>query len=110
MLKCAFILILPGADSRTDIVTIEKPNVCQMMVGVKDFDDAVNTAKSLVEDGVELIEVCGGFGPISAAKVIEAVGDKVPVGSVSFGVESAGKFSALLEKHGFSALLDLEKH
>ena len=105
MLKCAFIVILPEADSRMDMVTIEKAAVWQTMVGVKDFDDAVNTARSLVEDGVELIEVCGGFGPVSVARIIEAVGDKVPVGSVSFGVESIGKFSDLLEKHGFAALL-----
>jgi len=105
MLKCAFIVILPEADSRIDMVTIESPAVCQMMVGVKDFTDAVNTVRRLVEDGVELIEVCGGFGPVSVTKIIDAVGDKVPVGSVSFGVESIKKFSDLLEKHGFVALL-----
>ena len=99
MLKCAFMFIYPEADSKKHRATVEIPGLIQMMIGVKDFDDAVNTAKSLVEDGVEFIEVCGGFGPVGAAKVIEAVGDKVPVGSVSFGIESAGKFSALLEKH-----------
>ena len=104
MLKCAFIVILPEADSRIDMVTIESPAVCQMMVGVKDFTDAVNTSRRLVEEGVELIELCGGFGPVSVTKIIAAVGDKVPVGSVTFGVESIKKFSDLLEKHGFAAL------
>jgi len=67
------------------------------VVGARDFDEAVTTAKSLVEDGAEFIELCAGFGPVGTAKIIDAVGDKIPVGSVSYGIESAGRFLALLK-------------
>jgi len=42
----------------------------------------------LVADGVQLIELCGWFGPRGAARIIEAVGDQVPVGFVTHGPDS----------------------
>ena len=96
MIKFAFIFVVPGADSTKHRARLATPNLDTFIVGVKDFDDAVDTAKRLVADGVQLIELCGGFGPVGTARVIEAVGDKIPVGSVGYGVESAGRFLALI--------------
>ena len=98
MIKGAFLFVCSDADSKKHRATVETPTVSLIMVGTKDFDDAVNTAKSLVEDGIQLIELCAGFGPIGTSKIIEAVGDKIPVGSVSYGMESAGRFLALFKK------------
>jgi len=96
MIKFAFIFVVPDADSTEHRARLTTPTLDTFIVGVKDFDDAVDTAKRLVADGVQLIELCAGFGPVGTARVIEAVGDKIPVGSVSYGVESAGRFLALI--------------
>ena len=96
MLKGAFIFIASDADSSKHRAKVATPSVELFIVGVKDFEDAADTAKSLVTNGVQLIELCAGFGPVGTARVIEAVGDKIPVGSVSYGVESAGRFLALI--------------
>jgi hypothetical protein len=96
MIKGAFIFIIPDADSTKHRAKITTPTLELSVVGTKDFDDAANAAKGLVTEGVQLIELCAGFGPAGTAKVIEAIGGKIPVGSVSYGVESAGKFLALI--------------
>jgi len=49
----------------------------------------------LVADGVQLIELCGGFGPIWTAKLIEAIDDAVPVGSVAYGPEAIDRIQAI---------------
>jgi predicted polyphosphate/ATP-dependent NAD kinase len=51
------------------------------------FDAAV--ARQLVADGVELIELCGGFGGAGLALVAAAVKQRVPVGAVFFGVDAS---------------------
>jgi hypothetical protein len=59
-----------------------------IMVGVGSYDSACEEAKKLAQEGVILIELCGGFGTIGHAKVAqavaEAVGDKCQVGVVRF--------------------------
>ena len=44
---------------------------------------------------MQLIELCGGFGPIWTARVIEAIGGAVPVGSVGYGPESIAQMHEL---------------
>jgi hypothetical protein len=39
-----------------------------------------------VDEGIQAIELCGGFGNVGTAKIVEAVGGKVPVGVVRFDV------------------------
>lgn len=58
------------------------------VVGVADGAQAVRAALDLVADGVDSFELCGGFGPLAAAPVIEAIGGRVPAGLVLFGMES----------------------
>jgi len=98
MIKIAYIFVCPEADSKKHRATVEIPTLSLIAVGVKDFDDAANVAKSLVEDGIQLIEVCGAYGPVGTAKIIEAVGGKVPVGAAYYGMESMEKLLTLMEK------------
>lgn len=53
-------------------------------IGVKNYEMACEEAKKLAEEGVLLLELCGGFGTIGHAKVTEAVCGKVQVGVVRF--------------------------
>jgi hypothetical protein len=50
-----------------------------------------------LEDGVQLLELCGGFGPVWTGKIIEAVDGKIPVGSVGYGPESIDLMHALFK-------------
>ena len=50
--------------------------------------EGVAVAEQMVADGVELIELCGGFGPVWTGRIIDAINGAVPVGSVGYGPES----------------------
>ena len=64
-------------------------------VAVPAVNAAGAAARQLVDDGVELIELCGAFGPAGTAAVVEAVGDRVPVGGVYYGGEATTGLAAL---------------
>jgi hypothetical protein len=55
-----------------------------LMVGVGSYESARDEARKLADEGVILIELCGGFGVVGHARVAEAVAGKVRVGVVRF--------------------------
>lgn len=55
-----------------------------IMVGVGSYDMACSEAKKLADEGVIMIELCGGFGTIGHCKVTEVVKDKLQVGVVRY--------------------------
>ncbi len=56
-----------------------------IVVGVGNYNMACEEARKLAsEEGVVMIELCGGFGTIGHARVTEAVEGKVQVGVVRF--------------------------
>jgi hypothetical protein len=57
-----------------------------LMVGVGSYESACGEARKLADEGVILIELCGGFGIMGQAKVAEAVAGKVRVGAVRFDI------------------------
>ncbi len=58
------------------------------VVGVRSAEQGVVVAQQMVKDGIQLIELCGGFSPVWAGKIIEAIDYAVPVGVVAYGPES----------------------
>ena len=66
-----------------------------VLIGVPTVADGVLLVESLVDEGVQLIELCGGFGPVGTAQVIAAMHGRVPVGSVGYGPESVDGVQAL---------------
>lgn len=84
--KAAFMFLAPGADPQGHRAVVKTPVVELHVVGVKNYDEACEVAKELVEEGIAAIELCGGFGHIGVAKVVEAVEGKVPVGVVRFDI------------------------
>ena len=84
-LKAAFMFVTPDADPGEHRVTISTPDTVELMVvGVKDYQQAIQVSRELVDQGVQAIELCSGFGQIGVAKVVRAVGDKAVVGVVRF--------------------------
>jgi len=87
VLKAAFLFVAPQADPQTHRQWIETPKVHLLTVGVRDYKQAVETAKRLVaEEGIAAIELCGGFGNKGAAMIVDAVEGKIPVGVVRFDI------------------------
>ncbi|MCG8588128.1 MAG: DUF6506 family protein [Proteobacteria bacterium] len=65
------------------------------VIGVSAPEKGVAVAKQMVADGVQLIELCGGFSPVWAGRIIEAIDYAVPVGVVAYGPESIDAMHAL---------------
>jgi hypothetical protein len=95
-MKWAFIYRLDEPANEPRIDTIGSL-VC---VGVPSLIEAPAVAQRLIEQGVELIELCGGFGGAGLGAIVEAVGDRVPVGAVFYGIEASA---------GLKRVLDLEQ-
>lgn len=84
MINWAFIFEAPETDPGTDRLVIERGGVRSTVVAVPEQSAVVQVAVDLVRDGAQFIELCGGFEPIWAGKVIEATGGSVPVGCVGY--------------------------
>jgi len=84
VLKAAFIFVAPEADPVTHRQWIRTPKVHLAVVGVKDYAQAVSTVKALLAEGINAIELCGGFGNKGVALITDAVAGKIPVGVVRF--------------------------
>jgi len=99
--KAAFLFVVPDADPNEHRVVISTPSVLELIVvGVKNYSQAVQVSKELVEQGVSAIELCAGFGQKGVAKIAEAVGDKAKVGVVRFDPHPALGFKSGDEMFG----------
>lgn len=83
-----FIFTGRGMDPARHRSVIEEGDFRTVVVGVSSADEGVAVAEQMVADGVELIELCGGFGPVWTGRIIDAIDGAVPVGSVGYGPES----------------------
>ena len=84
----AYIYGQPESDPLADRIVIDRAGQRTILVPVPDEFAAAGVAVELVDEGVQLIELCGGFTAPDAARVIEAVDGRAAVGHVTFGVES----------------------
>jgi hypothetical protein len=93
-MKWAFMYTLEEPASEPRIDTIGSLTC----IGVSSVSEAPSLARQLVEDGVELIELCGGFGGAGLAAVVSAVQGRVPVGAVFFGVDASPGLNRIFAK------------
>ena len=84
----AYLVVAAGAAPGGETIDRRRAGQRRPIVFVPDESAAPRVAADLVADGVELIELYGGFGPTGAAAVSAAIGGRVPVGFVCFGMES----------------------
>jgi hypothetical protein len=101
MTTWAFIYEHPGGDPHRDRFVLDRDGQRSLMVPVPDSNVAAAVARQLVAEGVELIELCGGFPVAVAAAVADAVGDGVPVGHVTFSadaIQAAAAYNARFEQ------------
>ena len=83
-LKAAFIFVAPGADPKIHRSVINTSEVELITVGVANYAMAADITQSLVSEGVQAIELCGGFGIEGTAMVKQATNGKAAVGVVRF--------------------------
>ena len=81
------ISVRPGADPDVDRVVTEHEG-SRTTLAAADPSAIESTAVKGVDEGADRVELCGALGPLWHAKVLQAVGDRVPVGAVMFGFES----------------------
>ncbi|MCT1403026.1 DUF6506 family protein [Paenibacillus sp. p3-SID867] len=86
----AYIYLSPKFSPEKNTVTTGNEDCKFTAIGI-DFEEkerVIQIAQQLVKDGVQMIELCGGFGPLWIAKVSEAIDNAIPVGSVAYGPEA----------------------
>lgn len=94
--RWGFLYTAGGADPERDVLVADTGDCRTVFIGMEQPDRGVEAAWKLLDDyDVQLIELCGGFGPIWAAKIIEAVGHRVPLGVVGYGPESVDGVHAI---------------
>ncbi|WP_028921588.1 DUF6506 family protein [Pseudonocardia acaciae] len=87
--RWGFVYLSPGTDPTRTVA--DSGDRVAVLVGVPTVEDAPAAARALVTEGAQLVELCGGFGPVHTARVIEAIDDAVPVGAVSYGPEATDR-------------------
>lgn len=83
-LKAAFLVVAPETDRTKDRNLIKSGVIDLITIMVKDYNEAVEEAVKLVEEGYNAIELCAGFGNKGVEMISEAVSYKIPVGVVRF--------------------------
>lgn len=90
-----FIYTATGADPAQHTRVVDTGRCRTTLVGVETPAEAPPVVERLLHDGVQLIELCGGFGPVWTARVIDAINGRVPVGSVGYGPEAIDQVHAI---------------
>jgi hypothetical protein len=86
--RFGFIVTGAGLQPAVHRSVMRSPQFEMHTVGVSSPAEGAVAARLLLDEGVQLIELCGGFGPLGTAQVLAEVKGAVPVGSVAYGPES----------------------
>lgn len=88
MKKWGFIYTLGDETAQPRKETLGSAACELICVGVRSVEDAPDAARALLDEGVELVELCGAFAGPGLAAVVAAVEARVPVGAVFYGGEA----------------------
>ncbi|GAU84327.1 DUF6506 family protein [Bosea sp. BIWAKO-01] len=94
----ASMILMDGSDPAIDRIVRETASERLTIVFVPTPEAAPDVARALIAEGVELIELCGGFGVEPGAAVVKAVAGRAAVGLVSFGIDSLTQAAAYKAK------------
>lgn len=77
-----------GADPRKDRIVRDGPAGRLTIVSLSDHAQILTVATALADEGVDRIELCGGIPMHVRSELQHAIGDRVLISSVLFGIES----------------------
>ena len=83
-----FIAMASGFKPEVHFSILESNDFKMKVVGVENIESAIDAAKRMVRDGIQLIELCGAFDEKQGDKIRASIDYKVPVGVVIHREES----------------------
>ena len=95
----AYLYIAPGFIPHIH-TQVNESDLCKIKTIGMDVtlkNESIIICQKLVKENVQLIELCGGFGPLWVSKINEAIDAKVPVASVMHGPETRQAMLDLLK-------------
>jgi len=101
--KWAFFYISPHFSPEKNTVINENNTGDCILITVgfgpeaKKDNTIIQTALSLKKQGVQVIELCGGFGPEWITKISHALNNEIPVGGVMYGPEYREKLLHIMK-------------
>jgi hypothetical protein len=87
--KAAFLFLSPQGDFLKDRTVLKTPDIELHVIGCKCYQEASEIAKKLLDEKIEVIELCGGFGNLGIAEIVKAIENKIPIGAVRFDIHPA---------------------
>ncbi|MHB8061724.1 MAG: DUF6506 family protein [Ruminiclostridium sp.] len=84
MRKVCWLFVNPGVTEGVKRQEMVHGQGIMITLGVDSYERAAEEAKKLVDEGIVLLELCGGFGDRGVAMIKDAVGGAIPVGVIRF--------------------------
>lgn len=96
----AYIFLMPGFAPDRNTTSMENDGYRFKTVGIdiNHKEEVIKVAKQLAEEGYQMIELCGGFGPEWIHRVTVELENKVPVGGVFYGPQFRQQLADLFKK------------
>lgn len=95
--KGMYMFLDPSAKSTKHWAQIETEKFTLLIVGVNTTEEGARLAGRLVDEGIQIIELCGAFGYAGAKVVSESVGNRASVGLMVHQVANAPNLAKALE-------------
>ena len=95
-MKKKYAFVLMGREYQPEIhrARFESARQITYICTVRDLNGAVHEIEALWRQGIGAIELCGAFGPDGARRIIEATGNRIPVGYVTHLPEQEAVYRA----------------
>lgn len=82
--KYAFLIKADGYPAIGHATTLPGDGFTTHIFAASDINALIKAANNLIEDGIQLIETCGGFGTDDFAALSDAIGGRVALGQMQF--------------------------
>ena len=88
----------PEYNPEIHTATIESPCFRTCVIAVESLQQACLAADKMILDGIQVIEICGGFNSSDSKEIVKHINGAVPVGHICFTDGEEIKIAALLDR------------